>query len=79
MQHSEREEIIDFLTQELINGGTKELLNEVLFEPQKPISFWINRVIAGYSVQKRTAREWTLDAQLFFYYWIVDSEEVNKK
>lgn len=67
MQHSERVKIIEGIMTALIDDLPKEVLTDILWEPLK---FYSNdtilKLMGDYAVQRRTAREWLICAQIRF-------------
>lgn len=80
MQHEEREEIIDSIVDALVDDLSVETLNGIL---NNPLEYYSNdtilKLMGDYGVQRRTAREWLICAQVRLKIKIDQSEAVTLK
>lgn len=75
VQHEEREEIINSIVNALIDDLPISKLNEIIVNPLEYYSNeTIIKLMGDYAVQRRTAREWLICAQVRFKLKVDETE-----
>ena len=78
MQHEDREQIIDSIVDALIDDLSPSTLTQILYNPLEYYSDeTILKLMGDYAVQRRTAREWLICAQIRFRLKIIEAANRN--
>jgi len=65
LQHEEREHIVDSLVKRLLNDLTPKALEKISKNPYEPYNPDVILDLMGtYAIQRRTAKEWLICAQI---------------